>query len=503
VRTSSEASDLETTGTLARLVVPSDGTATSGQQRAANNGATQTLRTARNNRGNGMNVERPKNGQVNQQIRRRPPQPVGAPRTTSGGFSHSHSFGLRDSQSSPKTHPKSSYRPTPNGYHDNGSASSGSDSNDSTAAKKRKGTPLRTAWELPDLVQPLHRRRTHCVKQPRLLAHYPAVVEFIYNHRYAAGFQIQRRFNDYMPSQRTSQYQLARLVDFGYLQRAPVRSTSPNFPAVFAATRRGIELVKQTYANLGIEWQATATEQLKSSGVALDSILHEVLLTEFDMAVRATIEGRGDLALLLNERRYFRQDKRLVYETNGRQHWLVPDAGFLLRFSSTSAGHPVSTPKNLQLSFVEFDNGTLSTARLAAKYKAYNEWASRAGRDYLWQLYHHYGGESGRLNFRLLIIARGKTCGSDDRRLIDLLTLAFDLPRPMRERIWLTTVSNLRLQYAPANEEPIWIRVRDARRWLPAMHQLPTPPGVGRFANRKAFVASQIKELPRRTLLPL
>jgi hypothetical protein len=73
----------------------------------------------------------------------------------------------------------------------------------------------------------------------------------------------------------------------------------------------------------------------------------------------------------------------------------------------------------------------------------------------------------------------------------------------MRERIWLTTVSNLRLQHTSAIKEPIWILVRDARRWLPAMHQLPIPPGVGRFTNRKAFVVRHIKELPRRTLLQL
>lgn len=461
-----------------------------------------TLRTARKIRGNGEDVEPPKNGQVNQQIRRLPLRAVAPPRTTSGGFSHSHSFGLRDSQSSPKTHPKSSSEsPTPNSYHDNSPNDSNSPASSATARKRKAAT--RTAWELPELVQPLHRRRTRCVKQPRRLSHYPAVVEFVYNHRYATTFQIQRRFNDYMRNQRTSQYQLASLVDLGYLQRAPVRSTSPNFPAVYAATRQGIGLVKESYASLGIAWTGTATEQLKSSGVALESILHEVLLTEFDEAVRATVESRGDRVLLMYERRYFHNKKLLAYDFEGKIHRLIPDAGFLLRLQSSAGRGSEVSSQRLQLNFVEFDNGTLSTARLATKYEAYDKWSkSEIGRTYLRRLYERYGSNQG-VSFRLLIVARHQSGDSDESRLALLLALALFLPRPMRERIWLTTAAEFQSHqdYDPPLAVPMWVRVRDCRNWLPTVREL-SPDGMQR-SRLTTFVARHLPSVPRHPLLPL
>ncbi len=439
-------------------------------------------------------MEQLENGQVDQQIRRRPLRAVATPRTTDG-FSHSHSFGLRDSQGSPKTR-QSSYRPTPNDYHDNRSDNSPNDNNDTATSSQGKAVALRTAWELPDLVQPLHRRRIRRVRQPRLLPHYPAVVEFIYNHRYATGFQIQKQFNDYMASQRTSQYQLANLVDLGYLQRAPVRSTSPNFPAVFATTRRGIALV-------GIEWQGVATEQFKSSGVALDSILHEVLITEFTQAVRATVERRGDLDLLMHERRYFRRENQLIYETDGKQHRLAPDAGFLMRMSPHSPERSEPTPPTLQLNFVEFDNGSLSTARLAAKYEAYNQWSmSDAGRDYVRQIYQRFRGVNLTANFRLLILARSGDCGGDDRRLADLITLALNLPQTVRERIWVTTVEALRAHQQETSPlaAPIWLRLRHARTWLPNFRMLSSGHKSNRHNRQKSFVLKRLSSLPRHAL---
>ena len=463
-----------------------------------------TLRTARNIGTNSTDVEQLKNGQVDQQIRRRPLRAVATPRTTDG-FSHSHSFGLRGSQNSPKTR-QSSYRPTPNDYHENHSVNSPNDNNGSVlgaTTRKGKAVTLRTAWELPDLIQPLHRPRTRHVRQPRLLAHYPAVIEFVYNHRYVTGFQIQKQFNDYMSNRRTSQYQLASLTDLGYLQQAPVRSTSPNFPAVFAATRRGIALVRQTYANHGIDWQGVATEQLKLTGVALDSILHEVLLTEFDQALRATIESRGDLALVMHERRYFRREKQLLYDSNGRHHRLIPDAGFLLRLASQKCERLGQKRPTLQLNFVEFDNGSLSAARLAAKFEAYNQWStSESGLKYVQQLYDRYGGVSQQVNFRLLILAHGKSGGEDERRLVTLFTLALDLPRTMRERIWLTTVADMRkTQHGnPPLAAPMWFRIRDARTWLPTFRMLPS--GNNSRRRQNAFVRQRVSNLPCHALFP-
>ena len=464
------------------------------------------MRTARNRRSNDTDVEQPKNGQVNQQIRRRLVPPVGSPRTTPGGFSPAHSLGLRDSQSSPQNHPESSSeRPTPNGYHDNGSTSSNSDKNGFSTARTGKTAPVRSAWALPELVQPLHRRRTRSVKPPKLLPHYPALIEFVYHHRYATGFQIQRRFSDHMSNERTRQYQLAALVELRYLQQAPVRSTSPNFPAVYAATRRGIGLVSQTYADLGIAWKGVATEQLKSPGLALDSVLHEIMLTELDLALREAVESRGDVALLMHERRYFQSDRRLEYEFDGKRQCLMPDAGFLLRLTTRTHENSALASQRLQLNFVELDNGTMSAARLTEKYAAYHQWSiSGSGQQYLHRLFKFQGRANQQPNFRLLVLARGKVPGRDDRRLAELFALALDLPRSMRDRIWLATVADLQrhhYQRLPLSA-PVWYRVRDARQWITSFRKIAGGHSSARLHRRNAFAAGKLISLPRHAILP-
>lgn len=458
------------------------------------------LQTARNNRDNSKDVERPKNGQVDQQIRRRPLRAVATSRTTNG-FSHSHSFGLRGSQSSPKTR-WSSYRPTPNDYHNSGSANGPNDGNDAApcaAPLEGKAATSRTVWELPKLIQPLHRRRKHFIRNPRLLPHYPAVVEFTYNHRFVTGWHIQRRFRDYMRSPRTSQYQLANLVRLGFLAYAPVRSTSPNFPAVYVATRQGIALIKETYASHDIDWAGTATEQIKATGIALDSILHELLLTEFELAIRATTESRGDLTLLMQERRYFRATKQLAYETAGRTKRVIPDAGFLVRQTN---GHAAQLGQySLQLCFVEMDNGTLSTERLAEKYRDYTKWSvSPECQRYLQGVAERYGSPNTCTGFRLLVIARGNS--NDERRLQELLRLALVVPRKMRDRIWLTTVTDLKTQEDPSRvlAEPIWIRVRDACAWIPTLRAMTSENRHSALAIQRRFIATHTRHLPRHTL---
>lgn len=169
------------------------------------------------------------------------------------------------------------------------------------------------------------------MKRPRLLPHYPAIVEFVHASRFATGSQIRRRFPQYLATQRTTQYQLAALVQLGYLRTAPVRSTSPTFPFVYAATKRGLRLVADTYTRLGVVLQEPLPETSKSTGIALSSILHELLTTEFDLAVWKTVSSREDLDRLFHERRYFQREKRLRFQDNGRSHCVVPDSGFLLR----------------------------------------------------------------------------------------------------------------------------------------------------------------------------
>ena len=205
----------------------------------------------------------------------------------------------------------------------------------------------------------------------------------------------------------------------------------------------------------------------------------------------------------MHERRYFRQEKQLTYEHNGKRRRLVPDAGFLLRVSP-QASENLDTEPTLQLNFVEFDNGSLSTARLAAKYDAYNQWStSAAGRQYLQDLNDRHKGAMKFLNFRLLIIARSKLCGRDEQRLFELVTVALDLPRRLRERIWLTTVASLNAHQrdSPPLNAPIWMRLRDARDWVHTLRHLPRKNGINR-AGKGLFVEQQLARLLGHSLLP-
>jgi hypothetical protein len=176
----------------------------------------------------------------------------------------------------------------------------------------------------------------------------------LFDHRWATGEQVQWRFPDRLESPKTKDNYLANLVQFGFLALAPVRSTSPNFPYVYCATTKGIRLVKDTYRQLGIAWAGEKTETVKAQGMALPSILHELLLTEFDLAVSRTEKGIDSIKQLMLERRYFRADKRLEFYEGGQTERLKPDGGFLIQYLETG---------RLLMHFTELDNGPLSAAR--------------------------------------------------------------------------------------------------------------------------------------------
>ncbi len=441
---------------------------------------------------NGMEVEPPKNGQVDQRIQRRPDSADAEPRTTDGFFP-SHALGLKGAEAAPKTR-QSSWRPTLNGDHHNGAVNS-------STATPGKSRPV-TAWHLPDLIRPLPVRKQPCQRRPKLLPHYAAVTEYVYNSRFAIASQIQRRFAAYMRTERTAQYQLASMVQLGYLRTASVRSTSPNFPYVYHATSRGVRLIRDSYRALGKTWHGAASEASRLHGIALPSILHELLLTEFDLAVGEGVERRPGLQRLFVERRYFQQDKQLRFEHEGRRHSIIPDSGFLVRFSETHS------PKasRLLLHFTELDNGTMSLSRIREKLENYESWSrSASGTEYLQRLGHRYGAKAAP-NFRLLLIARGNTTAADGGRLVDSLMQALELSSAMRNRIWLTTVEALSRHECPRDmaSAPIWQRLRYARSWLAAYRKLQSSSAHANFRTKltaqRRFIAHQLSEMSREAL---
>jgi hypothetical protein len=345
------------------------------------------------------------------------------------------------------------------------------------------------------------------MKRPRLLPHYPAVIEFVYASRFATGSQIQRRFPQYLTTQRTTQYQLAALVQLGYLQTAPVRSTSPNFPFVYATTKRGMRLVAETYARLGIISQDRLPETTKSTGIALSSILHELLTTEFDLAVWKTVNSRGDLDRLFCERRYFQRDKQLRFQQNGRTHCVVPDSGFLLRVGNQASKRPDAS---LLLHFVELDNGTMPLPRILAKFQMYDRWTrSDEGQNYLQMLYAQYGDPRPQPSFRLLVIAHaGSANGSDFHRMTDLLMQTSSLPSAMRDRIWFTTAEQLRREQNTASplSIPLWLRARDIKSWISEYRHHTTNLSSEQMPinsrQSRTFIAKQTQKMPLHAIFP-
>jgi hypothetical protein len=207
-------------------------------------------------------------------------------------------------------------------------------------------------------------------------------------------------------------------VQLGYLKTAPVRSTSPNFPFVYAATRRGLQLVADAYQQLGIAWREPLPETRKQKGIALASILHELLTTEFELAVWKTAESRGDLDCLFTERRYFQRDKQLHFEHEGHRQMVVPDAGFLVKAQNqTSKQLDDFSPSTLFLHFVELDNGTMPLNRILKKFQMYDLWTrSQEGQDQLENIFSRHVNRRPNPNYRLLVIAHGGFAGGDSRR---------------------------------------------------------------------------------------
>lgn len=457
-----------------------------------------------------------KNGQVNPRIRRRPEIAVAIPRSTAvGAFPR---LG-EDSGSAGAVPPgfagltQSTHRSRPNGRRrtatgetapwNNSNGSLNGTENGSTAMATSRGekTRLRTGWELPELIRPLPVRERRCARKPRLQRHQPAIVEYVYQSRFTTASQIQRRFPEWLRTSRTTQWQLANLVQLGFLAIAPVRSTSPNFPFVYFATGRGVRLINDIYAAHNLDTRYPIGEGRKASGVAVDSILHELLLSEFELAVRKTVESRTDLTLLTTERRYYRRDRQLRFSHAGRTRLVIPDAGFMIRIGNPALGMSQNHSLATFLNFVELDNGTMPPGRVLEKLQLYAAWStSESGNKYLQQSYDCYGATVPRAGFRLLVIVHDKQCpDGDSRRLATLFQQALELPVAMRDRLWFATAADLRTQQfrCPPLEGEIWYRGRDARSWLQQYRRLPA-----QHANveRRRFVTTQLPVLCRHSL---
>ena len=153
-----------------------------------------------------------------------------------------------------------------------------------------------TPWELPQLLTPMHRYKRSNGKQGRERPHYPAILGFVYRNRFAVASQIQRRFSTVLRSDRTARRHLEELEALGYLATAPMRGVSPLFPKVYFITGRGVRKLRESLAAQGKPWKAVRVDRRgrnTEEGYSADRVIHEILTTEFLLAVWQTVRRRG------------------------------------------------------------------------------------------------------------------------------------------------------------------------------------------------------------------
>jgi hypothetical protein len=309
---------------------------------------------------------------------------------------------------------------------------------------------------------PAHRHRQSTRKGGTERPHFRSILSFVYRNRFAVASQIQRRFASVLRSDRTTRRHLEEMEALGLLGVAPARGVGPLFPKVFYVTGRGVKKIQETLATKGKSWKPSRVDRSgrhTKEGYTTEQVIHEILLTEFLLAVWQTIDGRPDLELKSIERRSVAKHRSFQFSVGKNRVHLKPDAMFL--FAQNGGG--------MVCCFVEMDLGTMNRKQIKAKYRRYQAWSeSTAGQAFLLDLYRRHGATDPRPTFRLLMVARDRVGTDDDKRLLDLFRPIVSLPAALQDRVWLTTVSSLRqYQRDPLPlAAPIWLRARDLRRQI-------------------------------------
>jgi Replication-relaxation len=327
-------------------------------------------------------------------------------------------------------------------------------SNATTSNNSRR--PL-TPWELPSLLVPVHSYRKRGKKPKIERSHFPAVLGFVYRNRFAVSSQIQRRFGQILRSDRTARRHLEELDALGYLGVAPGRGVGPLFPKVYYVTGRGVRRLRQSLANHDKAWKPSRIDRRgrdSQEGYAADRIIHEILITEFLLALWQTVDRRPDLELLTVQRRSLAKHPALRVTVRSRPTRLVPDAMFLFRQGD----------KGMCCCFLELDNGTMNRKQIREKFERYASWSqSDHGRQFLIDLYRGHGANEPRPLFRLLIVARSRSGLNDDSRAAEFLAAARKVSCRANNGRWVTTAAALReRQYDDRPlEAGIWTRACD------------------------------------------
>jgi hypothetical protein len=211
------------------------------------------------------------------------------------------------------------------------------------------------------------------------------------------------------------------------------------------------------------------------------------------------VQGRPDLELPTIQRRSLVKHPAFRISGNSRETHLEPDAVFVFRQQGNG----------MVCCFVELDTGSMNLTQMMQKYRRYEAWAqSETGQQYLVGLYSKYGAVEPRPTFRVLVIADDRTTGGGQSRMADLYRVALRIPGPMRDRLWFTTVAELRAhQTEPLPlAKSIWRRGRDSRSWENPSRLVAesASPGMGVLApTRRQAVRQSLAALPLHPLFPL
>lgn len=330
-------------------------------------------------------------------------------------------------------------------------------------------------------------RRSRKNKPCKERKHYPALLAFMYRNRYTVSSQIQRRFPEYLKSCRTTRRHLEELQRLKHIDVVPTRSTGPLWPKVYYVTGTGARRLRKALVAQGNAWTPSRVDRKgrhSQEGYSADHVVHEILITEFLLALGLTIKARSDLKLLTIQRRSLARHPAFRVLVEGRPTRLIPDALFAFRQQGSG----------MIACLLELDTGEMNRKMMRAKLGRYEAWArSEAGQQYLVDLYRQDGAVHPQPNFRLLLVIDDRSGAGGDARLRELVNLSLACPASLRKRLWLTTVAELREhQHALAPlDQAIWRRGKDARCLQPDTS------GVGSESQNEAFAS-----LSRHSLFP-
>lgn len=319
------------------------------------------------------------------------------------------------------------------------------------ASSKRR--PL-SVWELPKLLQPVHRHRKTSKKPVRERPHFKAILAFVHRNRFAVASQIRRRFPQQLPSDRTARRHLADMELLGYLGVVETNGTSPLWPKVYFVTRRGIVRLRQALNEQGQEWNESTTDRRRSDGTSAQHVLHELCLTEFLLMVWEATQKSADVQILTIQRRSLAKHPAFSQIVGARRTRLVPDAMFLCRQQG----------RGMMCCFAELDLDSMTPRQMATKFRRYQAWADSATAvNFLKDLYEQHGAKTPAASFRILVVVGSRNRQSERRRVGTLLNVIKQFPPGFANRIWLTSVQEFReiAESSTCFTTPIWRRSRD------------------------------------------